>query len=56
MGFDKIYIWDSKSLKDRAIPLPLKLKERLHVQIEAVSDFMLKIWRMDMDQFIYLML
>jgi len=38
MGFDKIYIWDSKSLKDRAMPLPLKLKERLSVQIEAVSE------------------
>jgi len=37
MGFDKIYIWDSKSLKDRAIPLPMKLKERISVQIEAVS-------------------
>ena len=24
-GFDKVYIWDSKSLKDRTIPLPLKL-------------------------------
>ncbi len=38
MGFDKIYIWDSKSLKDRAIPLPLKIKERLSVHIEAVSE------------------
>lgn len=26
-GFDKIYIWDSKSLKDRTLPLPLKIKE-----------------------------
>ncbi len=38
MGFDKIYIWDSKSLKDRAIPLPLKLKERISVQIDEVSQ------------------
>ncbi len=38
MGFDKIYIWDSKSLKDRAIPLPQKLKVRISVQIEAVSE------------------
>ena len=38
MGFDKVYIWDSKSLKDRAIPLPLKLKERISVQIEAVCN------------------
>ena len=37
LGFDKIYIWDSKSLKDRAIPLPVKLKQRLEVQIEEVS-------------------
>jgi len=37
LGFDKIYIWDSKSLKDRAIPLPIKLKQRLEVQIEEVN-------------------
>lgn len=36
-GFDKIYIWDSKSLKDRTIPLPLKLKERLKLQVEDVE-------------------
>jgi len=28
-GFDKIYIWDSKSLKDRTIPLPQILKAKL---------------------------
>ena len=28
-GFEKIYIWDSKSLKDRTIPMPLKLKDLL---------------------------
>ena len=38
MGFDKIYVWDSKSLKDRTVPLPQKLKQRLEVQIEAVSE------------------
>ena len=38
MGFNKIYVWDSKSLKDRVVPLPLKLKQRLEVQIEAVSE------------------
>lgn len=37
-GFDKVYIWDSKSLKDRTIPLPLKLKQRLAVQLEAVNE------------------
>ena len=31
-GFDKIYIWDSKSLSDRTVPLPLKLKDELKVQ------------------------
>lgn len=36
-GFDKVYIWDSKSLKDRVIPLPLKLKERLILQIVNVE-------------------
>jgi integron integrase len=38
LGFDKVYIWDSKSLTDRVVPLPLKLKKRLEVQIEAVSE------------------
>ena len=36
-GFDKVYIWDSKSLKDRVIPLPLKLKDRLILQIVNVE-------------------
>ncbi len=36
-GFDKVYIWDSKSLKDRTLPLPLKLKERLKVQVAHVE-------------------
>ena len=44
-GFDKIYIWDSKSLKDRTIPLPLKLKERLKLQVEDVE----KIHKHDLD-------
>ena len=38
LGFDKVYIWDSKSLQDRVVPLPLKIKQRLAVQIEAVSE------------------
>jgi len=37
-GFDKIYVWDSKSLKDRTIPLPQKLKQQLVVQVELVSN------------------
>jgi integron integrase len=37
-GFDKLYIWDSKSLKDRTVPLPLKLKEELQVQVARVQE------------------
>jgi integron integrase len=37
-GYDKVYIWDSKSLKDRTIPLPQKIKEELKVQIEKVKE------------------
>jgi len=36
-GFDKIYIWDSKSLKDRTMPLPQKLKSKLLEQVEYVT-------------------
>ncbi len=27
-GFDRVYIWDSKSLKDRTVPLPQKIKAK----------------------------
>ncbi|MDD2640489.1 MAG: integron integrase [Arcobacteraceae bacterium] len=37
-GFDKIYIWDSKSLKDRTLPLPLKIKEELKIQVKKVKE------------------
>lgn len=37
-GFDKIYVWDSKSLKDRTLPLPLKLKQRLIAQVDYVEN------------------
>ncbi|PHS56623.1 MAG: integrase [Sulfurimonas sp.] len=37
-GFDKIYIWDSKSLKDRTIPLPQKLKSKLLEQVALVDN------------------
>ena len=37
-GFDKVYIWDSKSLKDRTVPLPQKLKQRLKAQVEYVEQ------------------
>lgn len=36
-GFDKVYIWDSKSLKDRTVPLPQVLKQRLKAQVEYVE-------------------
>ncbi len=37
-GYDKIYVWDSKSLKDRTLPLPLKIKEELKIQVEKVKE------------------
>jgi integron integrase len=37
-GFDKLYVWDSKSLKDRTLPLPLKIKDELKVQVEKVKE------------------
>ncbi len=37
-GFDKVYIWDSKSLKDRTVPLPQKIKDRLKVQVGVVEE------------------
>ena len=41
-GFDKVYIWDSKSLKDRTVPLPLKIKDELKVQVEKVKSLHVK--------------
>jgi len=37
-GFDKVYIFDSKSLKDRTLPLPQKLKYQLQQQVEKVEQ------------------
>ncbi len=37
-GFDRVYVWDSKSLKDRTTPLPMKLKQQLLAQIEVVTQ------------------
>ena len=37
-GFNKIYIWDSKSLNDRTVPLPQVLKERLKIQVATVEQ------------------
>ncbi len=36
-GFDTIYIWESKSQKDRTLPLPQSIKEELKIQIENVT-------------------
>jgi len=41
-GFDKIYIWDSKSLRDRTLPLPSKLKTKLLAQVEFVKELHVK--------------
>ncbi len=41
-GYDKVYIWDGKSLKDRTLPLPMKLKNRLIAQVEVVKELHLK--------------
>ncbi len=37
-GFDKVYVWDSKSLKDRTVPLPIKLKQQLLAQVEVATQ------------------
>jgi site-specific recombinase XerD len=36
-GFNKVYIYDSKSDKDRVVPLPLKLRDELNFHIEQVK-------------------
>ena len=36
-GFDNVYIWDSKSQKDRILPLPKKIKDDLAMQIKQVE-------------------
>jgi len=37
-GFNKVYIWDSKSLKDRTLPLPLSIKNELLLQVHKVKE------------------
>lgn len=37
-GFQKIYIFDSKSLKDRTVPLPNKIEQQLKVQVSYVEN------------------
>ena len=41
-GFDKIYVWDSKSLRDRTLPLPKKLKTKLLAQVDTVKELHVK--------------
>ncbi|WP_457596998.1 integron integrase [Hydrogenimonas sp.] len=35
-GFGNLYVWDSKSQKDRIVPLPKKIEEDLKIHIEHV--------------------
>ena len=37
-SYDKVYIWDSKSLKDRTVPLPLAIKDELKLQVKKVQE------------------
>lgn len=45
-GFDKVYIWDSKSLKDRTLPLPSSIKNELRLQVEKVE----KLHKIDIEE------
>ncbi len=36
--YNKVYIWDSKSLKDRTVPLPQALKQELKEQVLKVQE------------------
>jgi len=36
-GFDNIYVWNSKSQKDRIVPLPKKIKDELSIQVFTVE-------------------
>lgn len=37
-GFNKVVIWEGKSLKDRTLPLPMKLKKKLEVQVIDIEE------------------
>jgi len=37
-SYNKVYIWDSKSQKDRTVPLPLKIKIELELQIQKAKE------------------
>ncbi len=36
-GFSNVYIWDSKSQRDRIVPLPKKIVENLQIHIKQVG-------------------
>jgi len=38
LSFDKVCVWNSKSQKDRTVPLPIKIKEELFIQIQKVKS------------------
>ncbi len=37
-SYEKVYIWDSKSQKDRTVPLPTSIKEELLIQVKKVKE------------------
>lgn len=37
-SFNKVYIWNSKSQKDRTVPLPINIKEEILIQIRKVKE------------------
>ena len=37
-GYDKVYIWNSKSMKDRTLPLPQSIKDELKLQVKKVEE------------------
>lgn len=37
-SYNKVYIWDSKSQKDRTVPLPISIKNELKLQVKKVEE------------------
>ncbi len=37
-SFNKVYIWNSKSQKDRTVPLPINIKDEILIQINNVKE------------------
>ena len=42
-GFDNVYIFDSKSQKDRVVPLPQRIKDELKIHIKEVRKTLQRI-------------